>query len=244
MPMIKIKKLAFDHVQKATKGEFHQSVLSILENEGVDTLLPEKLLAEYRENIAHYPKLNGVYAADELTGDMARLDAARDAAYRVISTALEAMTESIDPEVARYYDEHVRPVFTAFRDFSPRMDYAEETARLRSFCKRLKDLDFGMLSRAYVTEAQVDDLNGLNERFEALYTKRNVKRSQRESPAALARIMEEQWDLIAAFITARANEDATDATSGTVARFQHAAATLNEHIDYYRQNYIRRGVRK
>ena len=242
--MIEINKIAFHHMQKATKGEFHQSVLSILEKEGVDSFLPEKLLAEYRENIAHYPKLNGVYAADELTGEMARLDAARDAAYRVISTALEAMTESIDPEVAQYYDKHVRPVFTAFRDFSPRMDYSEETAQLRSFCKRLKELDFGMLSRAYVTEAQVDDLNGLNERFEELYTKRNIKYSQRESPAALARAMEEQWDLITAFITARANETVTADNRDTVARFQHAAATLNEHIDYYRQNYIRRGVRK
>ena len=242
--MIKIKKLAFDHIQKATKGEFHQGVISILENEGVDTLMPEKLIAEYRGNIAHYPTLNGVYAADGLTSEMTRLDAARDAAYRVLSTALGAMTESIDRDVARYYDEHVRPVLAAFWDFSPRMDYSEETARLRSLCKRLKELDFGMLARAYVTEAQVDGLNGLNERFEEAYTQRNVRRSKRESPAALAAIMEEQWSLISAFIVARANEEVTDDNRDTVARFQHAAATLNAHIDYYRRNYIRRGVGK
>lgn len=242
--MIKIKKLAFDHIQKATKGEFHQGVISILEQEGVDTLMPEKLIAEYRENIAHYPKLNGVYAADGLTSEMARLDAARDAAYRVINTALGAMTESIDRDVAQYYEEHVRPVLAAFWDFSPRLDYSEETARLRTFCKRLKELDFGMLARAYVTERQVDDLNGLNERFEEVYTQRNVKRSLRESPAALVGAMEEQWSLISAFIVARANEDVTDGNSDTVARFRQCAATLNEHIDYYRRNYIRRGVGK
>ena len=240
--MIQIKKLAFHHMQKATKGEFHQGVLTILEHEGVDTFLPEKLLAGYRENIARYPKLNGVYAADGLTSEMARLDAARDAAYRVLSTALGAMPESIDPEVSLYYEEHVRPVLAAFWDFSPRMDYSEETAQLRSFCKRLKDLDFGILARAYVTEAQVDGLNHLNERFEEAYTQRNVKRSLRESPAALAGAMEEQWSLISAFIVTRANEDATDGNSDTVARFRHCAATLNEHIDYYRRNYIRRGV--
>ena len=239
--MTEIGKIAFHHMRKAVKGEFHQGVLSILEKEGLDTLLPEKLLAEYRENITLYPKLNGEFAADRLTAEMKRLDAARDAAYRALHAMFTAMEANIDQEVRDYHEAHIRPLYAAFWDFSTKTSYSEETALLRTFCKRLKALDFGMLARAYVTERQVDDLNDLNERFEELYTKRNVKRSQRESPAALAGTMEEQWNLISAFITARANEDATAETSDTVARFRHCIATLNEHIDYYRQNYIMRG---
>ena len=239
--MIKLKKLAFDHIRKAAKGEFHQGVLSILEKEGLDTLLPEKLLADYRENIAHYSKLNGEFAADGLTAEMKRFDAARDAAYRALHAMLTAMEASIDQEVRDYHESHIKPLYAAFWDFSTKTNYSEETALLRTFCKRLKAMDFGMLARAYVTERQVDDLSDLNERFEEVYTNRNVMRSQRESPAALAGVMEEQWDLISAFIVARANEDTTAETSDSVARFQHCAATLNEHIDYYRQNYIMRG---
>jgi hypothetical protein len=140
--MITIKKLAFDHIRKAAKGQFHQEVVDILEKNGVDTLLPESLIAEYKKNILHYTELNGQYAADPKSADLERIDDARDVAYRVIHLSLSAMRLSLDQEVASYYESHIQPLFAAFWDFSTEMDYATETTYLRSFCQKLKALDF------------------------------------------------------------------------------------------------------
>jgi hypothetical protein len=86
----------------------------------------------------------------------------------------------------------------------------------------------------------VQNLSDLNDRFEAVYVERNIKRSKVEYPAALARTMQEQWNLIATFIMAKANEPATDENRETIDLFTRVSAVLNEHIDYYRRNHISR----
>ena len=169
-----------------------------------------------------------------------RIDEAQDAAFKVVRQALNAMKHSLDDEVVAYHKAHIQPLFTAFRDFSPRMDYASESTYLRSFCQKLKALDFAILEKAFVSERQVQNLSDLNDRFEAVYVERNIKRSKAKYPAALARTMEEQWNLIATFIMAKANELATDENREAVALFTRVAAVLNEHIDYYRRNHISR----
>lgn len=242
--MIKIKRISFDHINKAVKGEFHHAVADILSEEGVDQMLPASLMAEYRANIARYPRLDSQNASDQLTAEMQALDEARDAAYRVIRTALTAMRSSIEHDIVDYYETKIRPVFAAFWDFSTDMDYASETSNLRSLCDKLKNLDFSILARAFVTEAQIDNLMALNDRFELVYARRNFKRSKYESPSALARAMEDQWHLIATSIEAKANEPATDDNREAIASLLHVVGVLNNHIDYYRRHYIRRGVRK
>jgi len=206
----------------------------------VDKFLPESLIAEYGKNITHYAELNGQFAADGLSKDLNRIDEARDAAFKVVRQALNAMRQSLDDEVVTYHEAHIRPLFAAFWDFSTRMDYATETTYLRSFCQKLKALDFAILEKAFVSERQVQNLSDLNDRFEAVYVERNIKRSKVEYPAALAQAMQEQWNLIATFIMVKANEPATDENRETVDLFALVSAVLNEHIDYYRRNHISR----
>ncbi len=242
--MIEIQKITFHHIHKAAKGQFHKEVLEILEKNGVDKILSEELIGEYRKNIGHFPELNGQYSADSLTRDLKRIDKARDAAYRVIQISLSVMADNLDDEVVAYYKAHIRPLFASFGDFSVKMDYASETANLRSFCHKLKALDYDILNKAFVTEQQVDALDNLNEKFESIYVERTDKRSKFESPVTLAKKMEEQWKLIATFIVTKANEAVSDVNRETVEKFQITAAALNEHIDYYRKNYVVRGRKK
>ena len=237
----KVKKLAFDHIHKAAKIQFHKEVLDILDKNGLDRILPENLIGEYRQNVAHLPELDRQYVADPLTKRLERLDDARDAAFRVIRFSLSAMSDSLDNETVRYYETAVEPMLAAFWDFTPEADYATETEVLRAFCGKVRELDFSMLAKAYVTRQQIDDLAALNDRFEAVYVERTEKRSKYESPAALVRALEDEWRILSAFVTARANDPVTDESRPTVEAFRTALNALNEHIDYYRQNYIVRG---
>jgi len=238
--MITIHPIAFHHVHTAAMVQFHAEVVSIIENEDALPLFPADLLDDYRANIAHYPKLNWQRVADKLTAEMESLDEARDWAYRVIRLALSAMQASLDDELRDYYETHIAPLFAAFWDFSVDMDYSSETASLRSFCSKLKALDAGILARAYVSARQIDDLADINERFEAAYVQRTDKRAKRESAKALARTMEEQWQLIASIVTAAANEVPSGTDDGRVERFRHLAGSLNEHVDYYRTHHAAR----
>ena len=239
--MITIRPIAFHHMHTAAMVQFHAEVVTIIENEDALPLFPADLLDDYRANIAHYPKLSWQRVADKLTAEMEALDEARDWAYRVIRLALSAMQASLDDELRDYYKTHIAPLFAAFWDFSVDMDYSSETAYLRSFCSKLKALDAGILARAYVTSLQINDLANINDRFEAAYVQRNDKRAKRENPKALARTMEEQWQLIASIVTAAANEVVSGPDAARVERFRHLAGSLNEHVEYYRQHYASRG---
>jgi len=42
--MVEIKKLEFDHIHEAARGQFHQEVMDILPKNGVDRFLSSRLL--------------------------------------------------------------------------------------------------------------------------------------------------------------------------------------------------------
>ena len=171
--MSKIGNILLRGLHQQESFEFHTQVYGVVKVLTDPTVV--KLTNKYKGAIDEFDDSLKQLRESADTGELARLDNARDLAWRGLNSGIKSLLNHYDSKIAR--NANVLDILMRNYGNPTRLSYNEETGTITNLCQELETTYYlGLLNQLHLT-FWYEDMRRCNQDFSRLFIKRGTEQS-------------------------------------------------------------------